>query len=78
MSLPKSSAPIEVLIAHVCDDGSDYNDGIGGWTSGIWDPGTRTLVVHYERDKEMHDDTDCFDCPYDDTTYRFQLIEGGQ
>lgn len=63
--------PVARLVEQVCDDGSDYDDGIMGCCSGRFEGGILTLT--FQRDNEADADAD------DDwagATYRFKLTSG--
>ena len=76
--------PLRKLIEHCTDDGSDYNDGLGGWTGAAFDEATGVLTLTYERDNGFADYAEDEDYQYASTVARFQLIpyppftDGGQ
>lgn len=62
--------PVERLVWQAVDDGSDYDDGVMGWTSHEFDPETGVLVIWFERD-----DVEAFDPDddWDSARYVFKL-----
>lgn len=68
--------PVDRLIEQMVDDGSDYDDGIGGRTPGEFDKATGVLTLRYERDDEM-DVADVIldpDYQHGSAEYRFALV----
>lgn len=68
--------PLERLIQHVIADGSsDYDDGLGGWSTGIYDAQSEVLTLRYVRDSEIPADTaEKWGFVYGPATYRFKLL----
>jgi len=48
----KQPIPVARLVEQVCDDGSDYDDGVMGYCSGRYDPKTGVLTLTFARDYE--------------------------
>ena len=59
--------PVDVLVEHVCDDGSDYNDGLNGWCGAVINQnGILTMV--------FHPDPETTDSEYGPTLVHFRRI----
>jgi len=63
--------PLARLVEQVCDDGSDYDDGVMGYVSGRLDG--HILTLRFERDQDAPADQDG---DFDSAEYRFHLISG--
>ena len=71
--------PVDVskLVDHVIgDSSSDYDDGLGGYSTGTFDASTGVLTLKYERDEELQDAAlnEKYGYVYESAEYRFQLI----
>jgi len=66
--------PVARLVQQVCDDGSDYDDGVFGYCSGRFDEATDVLTLTFkccDEDGGNPDDED-----FASAEYHFQLISG--
>jgi len=71
--------PVDVdkLVDHVIgDSSSDYDDGLGGYSTGTFDGETGVLTLKYERDKDILPEfAEQYGYVYESAEYRFQLIK---
>lgn len=76
----RAPMPLDVLARQVFEDSSsDYNDGVGGWTTAVFNSATGVLTISYKRDDEMDpawagDDPDY---AHGSAEYRFALVREG-
>lgn len=69
--------PLDLMLRHAVDDGGDYDDGIGGYVSGLFDEDSGVLTLRYERAEGEETNPEDDDYNHCDTHYRFQLIPDG-